>query len=190
MRTGCCRRSRNLVRRQRPVTTSEHRKQGEQTHLQEDVVPATPILAAMQLVPQRAVEPRQPDQPEHNRELDDAASGDVCCEMVGRAPDQDDVDEVVEQLEEADVAFVDDLAVTFAVTCETRSSFRSGSVGGRLGPSARWAPDRRVFADRLINVVGWCHCHIFASGVGHLRPPVRGCRDDRRRGVVVQPAVK
>ena len=93
-------------------STGEHGQQREQTHLREDVVPATPVLAAVQLVPERAVEPRQPDQPEHDRELDDAAPGDVGRKMMRRTPDQDHVDEVVEQLEETDLTFVDDLAMT------------------------------------------------------------------------------
>ena len=90
----------------------EHGEQREQTHLREDVVPAAPVLTAMQFVPERAVEPRQPDQPEHDSELDDAATRDVGRKMMRRSPDQDHVDEVIEQLEETDLTFVDDLAMT------------------------------------------------------------------------------
>ena len=90
----------------------EHGEQREQAHLRKDVVPAPPVLAAVQLVPERAVEPRQPDHPEHDSELDNTAPGDVGRKMMRRTPDQDHVDEVVEQLEETDLTFVDDLAMT------------------------------------------------------------------------------
>ena len=147
-------------------STGEDRQQREQTHLHEDVVPAAPVLAAVQLVPQRAVEPRQPDQPEHHRELEDAASGDVGCEMVGRAPDQDHVDEVVEQLEETDLAFGDDLAMASRWRAKPGPHSVSNPLAADLTHQRGGRRTRRVSGGRLITVVRHRHGHIFASGVG------------------------
>ena len=147
-------------------STGEDRQQREQTHLHEDVVPAAPVLAAVQLVPQRAVEPRQPDQPEHHRELEDGASGDVGCEVVGRAPDQDHVDEVVEQLEETDLAFGDDLAMASRWRAKPGPHSVSNPLAADLTHQRGGRRTRRVSGGRLITVVRHRHGHIFASGVG------------------------
>ena len=152
-------------------STGEHRQQREQTHLQEDVVPAAPVLTAMQLVPQRAVEPRQPDQPEHHRELEHAASGDVFGEMMRRAPDQDHVDEVVEQLEEADLAFVDDLAMTSRWRAKPAPHSVANPSAADLAHQRARRRSRRLLAERLITVVRHHHGHIFASG-GGIREPL------------------
>ena len=106
---GVCDRERLPVAARR--LAGEDGEQREQAHLQEDVVPAAAVLPSVQLVPQRPVEPGQPDQPEHHRELGNAPAVDVHGEVVRRTPDQHDVDQVVEQLQEADLPLVPHLTM-------------------------------------------------------------------------------
>jgi hypothetical protein len=58
----------------------------------------------MELQVQRSVDPGDPDQGEDDDELDQPADRDVLGEVVGRLGDDGHIDQVVEELEEADLA--------------------------------------------------------------------------------------
>ena len=87
------------------------REQREDGHLDEDERPGAAVLAAVELVVERPVRPRDPDDAEDDDEFEVAAQRHVTGELVRRLRDDDDIDEVVEQLEEADGALGLDLAV-------------------------------------------------------------------------------
>jgi hypothetical protein len=89
----------------------EHRQQGEDAHLDEDEAAGPPVLTAMELQVQRSVDPGDPDQGEDDDELDQPADRDVLGEVVGRLGDDGHIDQVVEELEEADLAVGDCVAV-------------------------------------------------------------------------------
>ncbi len=78
---------------------------------------------AVQVVIGGAVQPRQPDEAEHHCELPDLSPGNVLGQGVSGASHNYHVDEVVEQLEEADGAVLDYLAVGPGWTPETLSEF-------------------------------------------------------------------
>ena len=81
------------------------REDGEQRkdrHLEEHERPRPAILATVELVIQRPVEPGQPDEGEHDAEFDRRAERDVGRQVSSGLGDDDDVDEVVKELEEAD----------------------------------------------------------------------------------------
>jgi len=65
----------------------------------------------VQLEVERAVDPRDPDQREHDHELGDAATRHVIGEVVGRLRHDGHVHQVEEQFEEADDAPGDRLTV-------------------------------------------------------------------------------
>jgi hypothetical protein len=89
----------------------EHRQQDQNAHLDEDDVAGAPILAAMQVEIERSVDPGDPDQGEDDGELGECAHGDVLGEVIGRLADDGHIDEVVEELEEADPPVGHGLAV-------------------------------------------------------------------------------
>ena len=60
----------------------EHGEEGEDRHLHEHEQPGPPVLTTVHLDVQRAVDPRGPDHPEQDRELDDAAGIQTCRQRV------------------------------------------------------------------------------------------------------------
>ena len=89
----------------------EHREHHKDAHLDEDEGAGPSVVPPMQFDVQRAIDPGDPDDREDDRELREPADRQVLGEMVGCLADDRDVDEVVEELEEADVAVLDDVAV-------------------------------------------------------------------------------
>jgi hypothetical protein len=89
----------------------EDDKHGEDPHLQEDERAVATVLAAVQLVELGAVEPADPDQPEDDGEIEYAGPRDVPGQRVRDLGDKHHVYEVVEELEDADRAVLDHLAV-------------------------------------------------------------------------------
>ena len=71
-----------------------------------------PVLAAVQLMEQGAVEPGDPDQPENDDEIERARPRDILGQRVGELTDEHHKDEVGKQLEEADRAVLEHLTVT------------------------------------------------------------------------------
>src|SRR5689334_5241086 len=96
----------------------------------------------MDLDVEGAVDPRHPDQTEHDGELRDGRTRDVFGEMVGGLGDDGDVDEVVEELEEADRPVGDRVSMWPWRTPEpplegTRSLARHGERVAAPSPSRR-----------------------------------------------------
>ena len=89
----------------------EHGEQRQDRHLDEDVRSGPAVLAPVELVVERPVRPRDPDDREDDEELEVAAERHRARELVRRLRDDDDVDEVGEELEEADPPFGLDLTV-------------------------------------------------------------------------------
>ena len=85
----------------------------------------------MELVVERPVGPRDPDDAEDDEELDVAAQRDGARELARRLRDDDDVDEVGEELEEADPAFGLDLAVGAGRSPEPAAETAEGARFGR-----------------------------------------------------------
>ena len=89
----------------------EHRQQRQDAHLDEDDDAGPPVVAAMELEVEGSVDPGDPDQGEDDGELGEPANRDMLGEVMGRLGDDGHVDKVVEELEEADGAAGDGLAV-------------------------------------------------------------------------------
>jgi hypothetical protein len=92
-------------------TGCEHPEQCQQPHLDEHERSCPPIATAVEIVVQRSVQPGDPDQTEHDRELDRATPRDIRCEMMRRPCNHHHVHEVVEQFEERHASVLDDVAV-------------------------------------------------------------------------------
>src|SRR5439155_15725316 len=91
--------------------TGEDRQQREDAHLQEDQQLRSAVLPAVELDVHRAVEPGEPEHPEYDRELGEADERDMAGELARRLRDDGHVHEVVEELEVADRAVLDDRAM-------------------------------------------------------------------------------
>jgi hypothetical protein len=91
--------------------TREHRQQHQDPHLEEHGAPCPAALTAMELEVERPVDPRSPNHAEDDGELGGVPGRDVFGEMVGGLADDSHVDQVVEELEEADGPIRDGLAV-------------------------------------------------------------------------------
>jgi len=89
----------------------EHRQQDQDAHLGKDDAAGPSVLAAMQLQVQGSVDPGDPDQGEDEGELGQPADRDMLGQVVGCLADDGHIDQVVEQLEVADLPVGDDLAV-------------------------------------------------------------------------------
>ena len=87
-----------------PYTVDEDREQRQEQHLDEDKESRSPLFPSMELVVEGSVQPGDPGETEENGELADTPPTDVTCQVVSSSPDNDHVDEVVEQLEETDRA--------------------------------------------------------------------------------------
>src|SRR5262250_778711 len=93
---------------------------------------------SMQLVVEAAVDPCDPHQREHHRELTESAPGQVSGQVVGSLGDQHDRREVVKELQWADYALARLLAVSARrlpqVAAQPRSTLTaSGCAGAGLG---------------------------------------------------------
>ena len=88
-----------------------HRHERDQQHLDEHVGPRPTVVAAVQVVVQRPVQPRVPDEGEEDDEAADAGAVGMQRQGTGDLGHEHDEDEVVEQLEEADGPMLDHLAV-------------------------------------------------------------------------------
>ncbi len=132
-----------------PGEDGEH---GENPHLQEDERAVATVLAAVQLVELGTVEPADPDQPEDDGEIEHARPRDVLGQRVRYLADQHHVDEVVEELEEADRAVLDHLAVRPGRPQEPTTqplAQRHGRTGVR-SPLAHLVPPRSLAAQLYV----------------------------------------
>ena len=89
-----------------------HGEQNDEQHLGKRVETSADVGTAVQIVQECAVDPCQPDQAEDHRELGSGPESDIVGHGAGGGGDHDDIDEVVEQFEEADRPILDDVAVS------------------------------------------------------------------------------
>jgi hypothetical protein len=82
----------------------EGAERDEHQDLQQQYAPAASIVAAVQFVMERAVEPGDPHESENRGELAQSLQGEVSGQVVAGAGDQHDHDEVIEQFQRADDA--------------------------------------------------------------------------------------
>jgi hypothetical protein len=90
--------------------SDEYGQQRQDGHLDDHQVAGSPVIAAVELDVEGPVDPRDRDHGEDDCELGDPADGHMLGEVMGRLSEDGDVDEIVEELDEADAAVWPDLA--------------------------------------------------------------------------------
>ena len=123
-------------------TCGEDRQQRKDADLDEDIGSRAAVVAAVQLQVQRAVDPGEPDHREHEGESGQVDGGDLGRQLASGLRDRRHVDEVVEQLDRADDAVANDVAVrprwtpepvTKTVDPRHTESLRGSRTTGRPG---------------------------------------------------------
>ncbi len=89
----------------------EHGQQTQDADLDEDVRPGSAVVPAVQLQPQSAVDPGQPDQGEQDGELRHGGRRDLPGHRGRGLRDRRDVDQVVKQLDRANCPVADHIAM-------------------------------------------------------------------------------